>query len=83
MGLAVAVRGSNYIHVVRDVTTVKLHVEKHNLNELNDDHVSFHPTQLALSLCGRFLLVATDKARMMVLRVGVWGIVSGAGWRWW
>lgn len=39
------------------------------MNEAGDDHVSFYAMQLQQSPCGRFLLVATEGPRLLVLRI--------------
>lgn len=43
-----------------------------------DTHVSFTVLSLSPSPCGRYLLAATDKARLIVYRMGTNTIVSRA-----
>ncbi len=39
------------------------------MNALGDDYVSFHCAALAVSPCGRMLMVATDKPRVVVFEI--------------
>jgi WD40 repeat protein len=66
--MAVGVRGDHRIHLV-DATTLELGGD-FNLNETGDDHVSFTAIDIASSPCGQFLLVSTDKHRLIMLAVG-------------
>jgi WD40 repeat protein len=68
---AVALRDSNYLRLYD--TRALAELPPVNMNAAGDDHVSFYARHLAPSPCGRFLLVSTDGARMLVLRTDGWG----------
>lgn len=68
--VVVGVRDSNYL-VTFDLETPESR-SKINMNERDDEHVSFYAQQLHVSPCGRYLLVATEGPRMFVLRIGSW-----------
>jgi hypothetical protein len=40
-----------------------------NMNASGDDHVSFTASHLSLSPCGKYLLVSSDGARIIMYRV--------------
>jgi COMPASS component SWD3 len=66
--LVVGVRDDNYLHYFRvDENFDEFRV---NMNELGDDHVSFTAMDLAVSPCNRMLLVATDRPRLILFRLG-------------
>jgi len=64
--LAIGVRDDNYLHLV-DTHTLKR--TKFNLNAAQDDHVSFTPMDLSI-VDDTFLLVSTDKDRVIMYRNG-------------
>jgi WD40 repeat protein len=68
----VAVRDTSYLHTY-DTSSLR-ELPRVNMNAAGDDHVSCHARHLALSPCGRYLLVCTDGTRMLVLRTAGWGI---------
>jgi WD40 repeat protein len=65
-----AVQGSNYLRCMRIVGSGSaaklLPCEPINLNAAGDEHVSFSALHLALSPCGRLLLVSADNGQMLV-----------------
>jgi len=66
--LVISVRGDNYLHSI-DLTT--MNKTKFNMNANHDDHVSFNAMDLSLSpLNNDYLLVSTDKNRMILYRMG-------------
>ncbi len=68
--LAVAVRDTNYLRLYD--TSALRELPPVNLNSSGDDHVSFYARHLALSPCGKYLLICTDGTRMLVLRTSDW-----------
>lgn len=44
-------------------------VGKVNMNATGDDHVSFTASHIALSPCGRYILISTDGARIIMTAV--------------
>ena len=42
---------------------------KVNMNAAGDDHVSFTASYLSLSPCGKYLLISTDGARIIMMAV--------------
>eukprot|EP01103_Thecamoeba_quadrilineata_P018537 TRINITY_DN708_c0_g1_i3.p1 TRINITY_DN708_c0_g1~~TRINITY_DN708_c0_g1_i3.p1 ORF type:complete len:392 (-),score=61.57 TRINITY_DN708_c0_g1_i3:46-1221(-) len=65
--LIVAVREDNYLNYV-DFKTYE--IQRVNMNLNGDDHVSFTAMDLACNPSGTHVLVATDKNRMILYRVG-------------
>lgn len=64
--LVVAVRGSSYLRTV-DTQTFK-EAARHNMNaQQGDEFVSFCALHLSLSPDGRYLLIATDKPRVILM----------------
>ena len=39
------------------------------MNAMGDDHVSFTASHLALSPCGKYILISTDGARIIMMAV--------------
>ena len=66
--LVVSVRDDNYLHYInlRQGDALKV-----NMNQTGDDHVSFAALDLALSPNGKYLLVSTDKSRLILYPVGM------------
>lgn len=64
----VGVRDDNYLHSF-DIKSFKA-LEKWNLNAKGDDHVSFTPIHMSSSFDGKWLAVATDKHRVIMLQAG-------------
>jgi hypothetical protein len=44
-------------------------VGKVNMNAMKDDHVSFTASHLALSPCGKYMLISTDGARIIMMAI--------------
>ncbi|KAL6058672.1 LisH domain-containing protein [Balamuthia mandrillaris] len=65
--LIVAVRDDNYLHYVNVHTFVD---DPQNMNAQLDDHVSFSAMDLAISPDAKYILVATDKDRIIMFRLG-------------
>jgi len=65
--LIIAVREDNYLHYIDPNT---LEEEKYNMNQNLDDHVSFNALDLSIHPHGNYLLVATDKHRVIMFRTG-------------
>lgn len=77
----VAVQGSNYLRQLSittssssssggsEATTEVRQARRINMNAAGDDHVSFSAAHLAVSPCGRLLLVSADNGRLVVYSI--------------
>jgi len=63
----ISVREDNYLNYV---SVSSFEVSRYNMNVNGDDHVSFTAMDLACSPSGTHLLVATDKNRIILYRLG-------------
>eukprot|EP00123_Amoebidium_parasiticum_P003415 comp14708_c0_seq1/m.11095 comp14708_c0_seq1/g.11095 ORF comp14708_c0_seq1/g.11095 comp14708_c0_seq1/m.11095 type:complete len:392 (-) comp14708_c0_seq1:370-1545(-) len=63
--LVLGVRDDNYLHFI-DLTTPELKESTLNLNELGDDWVSFSPLDITYSPNDKYLLICTDKDRIIL-----------------
>ncbi|GAX79155.1 hypothetical protein CEUSTIGMA_g6595.t1 [Chlamydomonas eustigma] len=59
------------IHKIKDLGDERLI----NMNEAGDNHISFTARHLALSPDGKYLLVSTDTARLLILRTCDWSVL--------
>lgn len=66
--VAIAVRDSCFLRILDTQDKERSEIITVNLNAAGDDHVSFFPCHVAVSPCGRLLLVSTNKGRLLVLR---------------
>jgi len=65
--LLIGARDDNYLHLV-DLNTMK--DERFNMNAAKDDHVSFTPLDVSFSPDDEFILVSTDRDRLIMYHVG-------------
>lgn len=65
--LIIAVREDNYLHYINTETLQEHFV---NMNATGDDHVSFTALDMSLSPDGKFVLVSTDRNRLIMFATG-------------
>eukprot|EP01025_Chloroclados_australasicus_P065724 TRINITY_DN8958_c1_g1_i1.p1 TRINITY_DN8958_c1_g1~~TRINITY_DN8958_c1_g1_i1.p1 ORF type:complete len:342 (+),score=33.93 TRINITY_DN8958_c1_g1_i1:85-1026(+) len=70
--ILVAIRDSNYLMRFQLEDSNLKEIQKVNMNSFQDDHVSFYAMTLNPSPCGRFLLVSTNLARIIIYRIETW-----------
>lgn len=73
--IVVALRGTNYLRI-RKFPDLQDGEERVNMNQLGDDHISFTASHLSVSPNGKYLLVSTDGARILLLRISNWSHLS-------
>ncbi|KAF5828188.1 WD40-repeat-containing domain protein [Dunaliella salina] len=66
--VVIAVRDSCFLRILDTRDKEKSEMTMVNINAAGDNHVSFFPCHVAVSPCGRLLLVSTNKGRLLVLR---------------
>ncbi|BDA40712.1 hypothetical protein COCOBI_01-3650 [Coccomyxa sp. Obi] len=68
--VAVSLRNTNFLRLFSLETHRE--VDKVNMNAQGDNHISFTASHLALSPCGKYLLVSTDGARIIMFKIAGW-----------
>ncbi|EGC30623.1 hypothetical protein DICPUDRAFT_157617 [Dictyostelium purpureum] len=64
-----AVRESNYIHYLNTDSDSGYNIDRYNMNSNGDDHVSFSALEFSITPCKKYLLVSTDRNRLILFKL--------------